>query len=326
MGIGSFYTITAPSGIEATLSTLGACIMSVKTPDRDGKFGEITLGFDTPEEMRDAPMTFGVTIGRVANRIGGAKFTLGDKTYVLPANEGPNQIHGGPEGFSSRVWNLVSHDDSRVVFGIDSPDGDMGYPGNLRVTAAFELSDNALTLTIRAVTDADTVVNMTNHAYWNLSGFTRDVLAHELQIESDTYTPSGFGLIPTGEFLPIADTPLDFREPHTLGERISETQFGGYDNNYVLRGDAGTLRRAARLYDASTGRVLTLCTNQHSVQLYSGNGIPPTHGHGGVEYSRYWGVALEPQSPPDAPNRPEFPSIVLREGEVYEHVTEYEFN
>jgi aldose 1-epimerase len=325
MSTAEFFTIKSPSGLEAVLSSLGACIMSVKTRDRAGTLGEITLGFDTPEESANNPMSFGVTIGRVANRIGGSRFTLGGKVYELPANEGPNHIHGGPNGLSTRVWDVVSHTDGRVEFAIDSADGDMGYPGNLRVTAEFTLDDAGLQLAIRATTDAETVVNMTNHAYWNLSGFTRDILAHELQIDADEYTPCGFNLIPTGEFLPVAGTPLDFREAHTLGERISETAYGGYDNNLVLRDKSRALRRAATLSDASTGRKLTLHTNAHSLQIYTGNGIPPTRGHGGVEYSRYWGIALEPQSPPDSPNRPEFPSVALRPGEIYEQITRYEF-
>ncbi|MDR0862012.1 MAG: galactose mutarotase [Oscillospiraceae bacterium] len=325
MQTGEFYTLVSRAGLEVTLSSLGACIVSVKAPDRNGFAEEVTLGFDTPEEYLNNPMSFGLTIGRVANRIGGSRFTLDGVTYNLPANEGPNHIHGGTDGFSMRLWS-AEREQNTVEFTLRSPDGDMGYPGNLTVRAKYTLTGTALDLAITATTDAPTVVNMTNHAYWNLSGFRRDVLSHELQVDADSFTVNAPNLIPTGEIRSVDGTALDFRTPRAIGERIDDPSvrmYGGYDNNLVLNGSG--FRRAAVVRDNDTGRTLTLFTDRRSLQIYTGNGISPTRGHGGVTYSRHSGLALEPQSPPDAPNRPEFPSIVLRPGETYRHHSRFEF-
>ena len=325
------FTLSNANGVEVVLASLGAAIHSIRTPDREGRLADVVLGFDTIDEWIANPASFGVIVGRYANRIAGGRFTLDGATYTLATNNGPNHLHGGVRGFDNVVWQAEPLAGRRgVTFTYASADGEEGYPGTLLTSVTYTLTDdNELRVDYTATTDKATVVNLSNHAYFNLSG-TGTVLGHELQINADRYTPVDATLIPTGELAAVEGTPFDFREATPIGARITADHpqiriGGGYDHNFVLNGTPGELRPAARAFDPASGRTMDVQTTEPGVQLYSGNFGSPISGRGGESYPRHAGFCLETQHFPDSPNQPSFPSTVLRPGETFASTTVFRF-
>lgn len=325
------YTLTNAAGMRVQLINYGAITVSVEVPDRSGKLTDVTLGYDTLAGWLDNKPYFGATIGRYANRIARGQFTLDGKTYTLARNNGANHLHGGIRGFDKVLWNaepVQTPESAGVRFTYLSRDGEEGYPGNLSVTALYSLNDdNEFKVEFSATTDKPTVVNLAHHTYWNLAGAAAgDILGHELMLNADHFTPVDEDLIPTGQIASVAGTPMDFTRPTPIGARIAQVA-GGYDHNYVLRKQAGQVALAARVYEPQSGRVLEIYTDQPGIQFYSGNFLDGTvRGKGGVAYQKHHGFCLETQHYPDSPNRPEFPSVVLRPGETYKHVMIHKFS
>jgi len=326
------YTITNASGASAVLCNYGAAIVAVNVPDRDGKLGDVVLGYGKAENyFHDGPC-FGKCPGRYANRIALGKFSLNGKSYKLPVNNGPNHLHGGPDGFQNQVWESRKKRGA-VEFKYVSQDGEMGYPGKMVVVAHYEWSDdNVLSLTFTAKADAPTVVNLTNHAYFNLD-CKGSVLNHRLQLNASEYLPTNETLIPLGESEPVAGTPMDFLNPKRLGKDIRKDfpalRIGkGYDACWLIDGYMkGQLQQAAVLKAARSGRVLTVHTTQPGVQIYTGNwleGCPK--GKRGRIYHDYYGVAIECQHYPDSPNHPEFPPVVLKPGKLFHEAIIFAFS
>ena len=327
------YTITNESGAFVRLSSIGAGIVSIAVPDRDGKLADVVLGYpEAASYFADGPCA-GKCPGRYANRIAFGKFTLDEVEYSLPVNNGPNHLHGGPEGFQNKVWESRIEGDA-VEFQCFSEDGEAGYPGNLKVVAHYEWSeDNSLKLTFTAQCDRKTVVNLTNHAYFNLDGEGNgNILDHEMKLNASVYLPTDETLIPVGEADPVAGTPMDFLEFHKLGERIKEDfpalNYGkGYDNCWMIDGyEPGQIQAAAKLYSPLSGRQLEVLTTQPAVQVYTGNwlgGCPVAKC--GRSYFDYDGVAIECQHCPDSPNKPEFPTTVLEPGETLQEAIIWAF-
>jgi aldose 1-epimerase len=321
------FTLTNAAGVEIRAMTYGAIIQSWKAPDRAGRIADIVLGFDDPARYfkGDSPY-FGAIVGRYGNRIGGARFTLDGKPYTLAANDGVNHLHGGTRGFDKVTWNGEIVKDSRgasVAFTRTSPDGEEGYPGALTMRVTYTLtSKNELIVDYQATTDKPTVLNLTQHSYFNLAG-EGDILGHELRLNADRYTPVDKTLIPTGELAAVDGTPFDFRTPTRIGARIGsehpQMQFGrGYDHNWVLARSGGGLSLAAELHDPKSGRTLSVSTTEPGLQFYSGNFLDGTlTGKGGQVYKHRSGLCLETQRFPDSPNKPSFPTTVLRPGETY---------
>ena len=325
-------------GISARIITLGAAIQSLQVPDRNGHSADIVLGHATPAEYVAKPQYFGATVGRYANRIAAGVFTLDGKRYQLATNDGPNHLHGGPRGLDKVLWKVDSISQgpaARVVFSYVSPDGEEGYPGTLKITATYTLNEaNELAVEYRATTDKPTVVNITNHSYFNLGGESsgKDVLGHRLTLMADAYTPVDKTLIPTGERRAVAGTPFDFRTPEPIGKRIrdgKDTQLvvgRGYDHTYVVNGAAGTLRIAARLEDPASGRVMELLSTAPGIQFYSGNFLDGTSvGKSGHLYRQGDALCLEPGVFPDTPNHPDFPTARLDPGATYVNQIVYRF-
>jgi aldose 1-epimerase len=315
----------------------GGIVQSLCVPDRDGRLGDVVLGYDEVAGYERDRFYIGAAIGRVAGRIGGAAFTLDGERYALAANDGPNHLHGGPRGFDKVVWRARTFEDADrvgVVLEHLSPDGDEGYPGNLRARITYAVNDaNVLSVDYHATTDRPTPVNLTQHAYFNLAGEgSGDVLKHELTVHAESYTPLDAGLLPTGQIAPVEGTPLDFRAPRRVGERIDAAHeqlrtAGGYDHNLVLDGADGAVRPAARLSDPASGRVMEVHTTEPGMQLYTGNFLDASIlGKHGDRYGPRAGMCLETQHFPDSPNRPEFPSIILRPGEEFRSRTEFRFS
>lgn len=317
------FTLGRPGGPIARITDHGASLVALYLPDREGDLEDVVLGFDAADGYRSADNAYcGATVGRVANRIAGAAFTIDGQRYALAANEPPNHLHGGPQRSLSQVrWDLVRVTSNRVELVYVSPDGEEGYPGRLRVEASYQLLARGLAIDYRAVTDATTPVNLTNHTYWNLAGAGNGtVLGHRLQVAASSYTPTDQTLIPTGEIVPVDGTPLDLRRPVPIGAGLPglrDTPALGYDHNLVLDGHPGQLRFAARLHDPGTGRVVELHTDQPALQVYSGNQLRGQRGKGGRLYGRNGGLCLEPQHHPDAVNQPAFPPILLHPGDRY---------
>ena len=324
------YTLTNDLGLEATITNYGGAITSLYTGDRNGTLGDIVLGYETLDDYVKNPRYFGALIGRHANRIANGRFSLNGVDYQLGQNNGVNHLHGGFKGFDKRVWN-ATEEAQALRLSYDSKDGEENYPGNVRAEVSYSLSDDELRFDYRATTDADTIVNLTNHSYFNLKG-EGTILDHGLTLNADSFTAVSKDLIPTGEIRSVAMTPMDFRNEERIGARIGEGYdqlgfTGGYDHNFVLNDWDGSLRTAARLYEPVTGRVLEILTTEPGIQFYSGNFLDGSlTGKKGISYQKYAGLCLEPQHFPDAPNHPNFPSTVLRPGEEYTHTTIYRFS
>jgi aldose 1-epimerase len=327
------YTLHNAQGASAKVITYGATLTELHVADKNGKMGDVVLGFDNIEGYLGQHPYFGGTIGRYGNRIAKGKFALDGKEYDLFLNNGPNSLHGGQVGFNRRVWKaeeLKDKDGAAVRFSYLSKDGEENYPGNLQVSVTYTLTNtNELKLQYSAETDKDTVLNITNHSYFNLSGTdTGNILKYILYINADKYTPVDSTLIPTGELAAVAGTPLDFLKPTEIGARIAEIkEIGGYDHNYILNGKAGTLRVAAKVTDPESGRVMEVLTTEPGVQFYSAIGLNGSiKGKGGVGYEKYGAICLETQHFPDSPNRSNFPSTELKPGTKFHSETIYKFS
>lgn len=328
------YTLKNAHGLTARVMTYGAILTEMHVPDKAGNFADVTLGFsDLAGYLKGHPY-FGATTGRYANRIAGGKFAIDGKEFKLAVNNGPNSLHGGLKGFDKVVWTAREIQNPlgpSVRFEYTSADGEEGYPGNLKVVVVYTLTnDNELRIDYGAETDKPTVVNLTNHAYWNLAGEGQGtILDHELQVIATQFTPVDNTSIPTGEFKNVEGTSMDFLKPHTIGGRIAQAPNGnGYDHNFVLRktGD-GTLDLAATLKDPKSGRVMQILTSEPGVQLYTANFVDGSlTGKSGGKYVKHGAVCLETQHFPDSPNKPNFPSTVLRPGERYMSTTIHRFS
>ena len=323
------YTLTNVKGISARIMTYGATLVSLEVPDRNGTQGDIVLGYESLDGYVKNNPYFGSIVGRYGNRIAKGKFTLDGVTYTLATNNGENHLHGGIRGYDKVVWAAEpAHGEGEigVKFSYLSPDGEEGYPGNMTVSVTYLLTKrNELKIEYEATTDQATPVNLTHHSYFNLA-CGGDILGHELMINADAYTPVDAGLIPTGEIRPVPGTPFDFTTPHTIGERIGQVE-GGYDHNLVLRSGGGELDLAARVVEPKTGRVMEISTTEPGLQFYSGNFLDGTiSGKSGAVYQKHAGFCLETQHFPDSPNKPGFPSTILRPGESYRSITIHRFS
>jgi len=332
------FTLTNKRGLEVKITNFGGIITSLKVPDRNGKFDDIVLGFDSLDGYLKGHPYFGALIGRYGNRIAKGRFTLNGHEYKLAVNNGENHLHGGLKGFDKVVWTAHSakiRDGVALKLTYLSKDGEEGYPGNLRVIVVYRLTNqNELKISYSASTDKDTVINLTSHSYFNLAGQgSGDILNHELSINAARFTPTDAGSIPTGELKSVTGTPFDFTTSklHKIGERINnddeQLKFGnGYDHNFVLNGRMGKLRQAAVAYEAGSGRLMEVWTTEPGMQFYSGNFLDGTlTGKDGKVYQRRSGFCLETQHYPDSPNRPSFPTTVLRKGELYHSLTVHKF-
>lgn len=338
------YTLTNANGMEVKILTWGGTLRQVIVPDRDGNFANVNLGFDNMADYEALSPYFGCITGRYANRIALGQFSIDGEQYQLPINNDPNSLHGGDVGFDKVVWaaeEVESDEGLAVQFSYLSPDGDQGYPGNLDVTVTYTLTDDdILLMDYLATTDAPTVVNLTNHAYWNLKGEGMGTIDdHVLMLDADTYTPVDPTLIPTGEIAPVADTPFDFTSPMVIGERNrsdhEQIVIGrGYDHNWVINRDHSAegvwddreFKVAARLSEPSTGRVLQVWTEEPGIQFYAGNFLDGTiYGQADLAFRQGDGLALETQIFPDSPNQEGFPDAVLRPGEEYRTRSAYHF-
>jgi len=326
------YTLEE-GALKARIMTYGARVVSLEVPDRGGKVADVVLGYDNlAGYTADHKSYFGSVVGRYGNRIAKAQFSLDGQTYHLPANDGPNTLHGGLVGFDSLVWQ--AHEiPNGVEMTLVSKDGDQGFPGTLTSHVRYTLEAHALKIDYTASTDKDTVLNLTNHSYFNLAGEGNgDILGHLVMIPADRFTPVDSTLIPTGELAPVAGTPLDFHKATAIGARINDDneqlKLGkGYDHNYVLNGKIGMLQKAAQVTDPTSGRVLTVETTQPGVQFYSGNFLDGTlHGKHGHIYARRTGFCLETQHFPDSPNHPKFPTSELKPGQTYHYTTIFRFS
>jgi aldose 1-epimerase len=331
------FTLSQEGAPTVSVTSFGAYVVSILAPDREGRTAQVNLGYADLEGYLGDGAHMGAVVGRYANRIAGGAFEIGGQEYTLARNNGPNHLHGGPTGFGRRLWT------PRVVSGPEgealeltyvSADGEEGYPGTLTATVVYSLTaDGSLRLDYKATTDAPTVVNLTNHAYFNLAGEgSGDILDHVLQIEADAFTPVDETLIPTGEIRSVDGTPFDFRAPTPIGARIDDPDpqlqiGGGYDHNFVIRGTPGELRLAARVHEPASGRVLEVLTTQPGMQFYSGNFLDGSIvGRSGKRYERRGGMCLETQHFPDSPNQPGFPSTLLEPGQTYEETTVFRFS
>jgi aldose 1-epimerase len=332
------YTLTNRGGVEARITNLGGILVALKVPDRNGNAADLVLGYDSVDRYFDDKFYFGAIIGRYANRIARGQFKLGGVTYILARNNGENHLHGGARGFNKAVWEATDcSKDGTSVLQLDylSKDGEEGYPGNLKVRVVYTLSDqNELRIDYTATTDRETIVNLTNHPYFNLAGHDAgNILQHQITLFADKYTPTDSTLIPTGEFRSVEGTPFDFRNEAVIGARIQQKDeqliLGkGYDHNWILNDShEGAIKLAARVHEPSSGRVLEVFTTEPGIQFYSGNHLDDAiHGKGSHIYSWRDAFCLEPQHFPDSPNHSEFPSTVLKPGAGYRSTTVYKFS
>jgi aldose 1-epimerase len=328
--------LTNSSGASAEIVNVGAVVRSLRVPDKEGHLSDVVLGCDTVEAYLEQSPYLGAIVGRYGNRIRQGRFVLDGHTYALAVNNGEHHLHGGPTGYHQRFWEISPVDvpgGEGIKATLRSPDGEEAYPGNVSLDVTVSLGDdNALRFDYVGTTDRPTILNPTHHGYFNLSGDPRmTILDHILQIDADAVTPVDKGLIPTGAYLPVEGTPMDFRTPISIGDRIDadfqQLSYGnGYDHNYVLNDyEKGKLRKVARVRHPKSGREMTVLTDQPGMQLYTGNFLDGTMGKDGVAYPRRSGFCLEAQHHPDSPNQPKFPSVVLRPGETYRQVTIYQF-
>lgn len=333
----SLYTLTNANGVEAKITNFGGIVQSLKVPDRNSAMADIVLGFDTLDGYVNKHPYFGAIVGRYGNRIARGKFTLDGKEYTLAINNEPNALHGGLKGFDKYVWAATSFQDADAVglkLTLESPDGDEGYPGTLTMTVTYRLTnENALEIHYEATTDAPTVLNLTNHSYFNLDGAGNgDILDQIVMINADKLTPVDKTLIPTGEMPEVAGTPFDFRTAKPIGQDINadneQIKFGGgFDHNFVLNKGDGGMTLAARVVGPESGRVMEVYTTEPGMQFYTGNFLDSTNiGKGGIVYAYRFGFCMETQHYPDSPNQPNFPTVVLRPGEKYDTTTIYKFS
>jgi aldose 1-epimerase len=333
------YTLTNAHGMKAKIITYGGIITELEAPDRDGKLGDVVLGFDNLQSYLAGSPYFGALIGRVANRIAKGRFTLDGMEYKLFINNGPNALHGGQKGFDKVVWRAEpeeTKDGPALKLTYLSPSGEEGYPGNLTVHVTYTLTnDNALRIDYAATTDKATPINLTNHSYFNLGGpGSGDILGEEVMIAADKYTPVDATMIPTGEIKPVKGTPLDFTKPTTIGARIDELKPdeaaanpGGYDHNYVLRGGDKEPALAARVHEPKTGRTMEVYTTEPGLQFYTGNFLDgKLKGKNGVVYKKHQAFCMEADHFPDSVNHPDFPSTILEPGKTYTQTTVYKFS
>ncbi len=330
----TLYTLTNTNGMTIKVMDYGGIITSLTVPDRDGSFGDVVLGFESLQPYLDGHPFFGALVGRYGNRIGGAKFILDGQEYPLVKNNGENHLHGGTKGFDKYVWSSRTFD-TPAGPGLElthtSPDMDEGYPGMLQVKVTYVLTnENALEINYEATTDKPTIVNMTQHSYFNLNPASNSILDHVLRINADEYLPVDDGLIPLGPPESVAGTPFDFTEEHTVGSRIGEDHpqlkiGGGYDHTFVLNGPVDQLKLAAVVYDPETGREMTVETTEPGVQFYSANFLNGKLSGKGKSYGKNAGLCLETHHFPDSPNKPEYPSVRLDPGDTYQTTTIYKF-
>ena len=334
------YTLTNTNGLVAKITNYGATLTQLHLPNNRGELEDVVLGFDNLDGYLTGKKYFGAIVGRVANRIQNAQFTLDGQQYNLAANAGSHHLHGGKKGFDKVVWQaepIYSSQGQALKLTYISPDGEEGYPGNLAVTAIYTLTDNnELKLEMTATTDQPTPVNLVNHSYWNLAGHGHgNILEHYLTINAGRYTSSNKRNIPTGEIKSVKDTPYDFTKPRLIGEAINQLintlkpqKIRGYDHNYVLNGEADKIKLAATVYEPQSGRLMELYTNQPGMQFYSSNFRRELEilGKEGVVYKTHQGLCLETQHFPDAVNQPNFPSVILRPGETYRHIMLHKFS
>jgi len=330
----NLYTFTNRHGVQARITNYGGIVVSLLVPDRHGKLADVVLGFDALDGYLAKEPYFGAVVGRYANRIAKGQFTLDGTVYKLVLNNGPNSLHGGTKGFDKQVWNARELGENPPALELTylSKDGEEGYPGNLKVKVVYALTDsNELKIEYTATTDKDTVLNLTNHSYFNLAG-EGDVLKHQVTINADRFTPIDSTLIPTGELRKVEGTPFDFRRPTAIGARINaddeQLKFGnGYDHNFVLNRKGKGLELAARVVEPGSGRVLEVFTTQPGVQFYTGNFLDGTvQGKGGKAYGQRSGFCLETQHFPDSPNHSEFPTTKLKPGETFHETTIFKFS
>jgi aldose 1-epimerase len=332
------YTLKNETGMEVSITNFGGHILSIKVPDKNGVFTDVTHSCDSLSQYIKGNF-FGPIVGRFGNRIGKGKFELEGKTYTLALNNGPNSLHGGKIGFDKKLWaaTVVGGDEPSLTLNLKSPDMDEGYPGNLDVEVTYTLQkDNSLKIDYKATTDKTTVINLTNHAYFNLAvaNGSNEILDHEIAINADKYTPVDETLIPTGEVVSVVGTPFDFLKSKRIGDRIDDTtnvqiKYGsGYDHNFVFTDTSNSLKLGATVFEPTSGRLLEMFTTEPAVQFYTGNHLSgKTIGKGGkIKYNKRSGFCLETQHYPDSPNKPQFPTTVLKPGETYKTTTVYKFS
>lgn len=330
------YILKNKNGMELSVTNFGARVVELFVPDRNGVFEDVVLGHNTLDKYVNfkGERFLGATIGRFGNRIAGGKFSLGGKEYSLAQNNGVNSLHGGVKGFDMKVWDVVSHDDASICFRLVSPDGEEGFPATLAVDMTYTLNDaNEFEIVHTAVSDGDTIVNLTHHSFFNLHGEGNgDINDHILTIDASKYTPVDDTLIPTGEIADVAGTPFDFLKPTPIGLRLGDAheqlkRGNGYDHNWVLNKSAdGALDFAAEVYEQKSGRVMDVFTTEPAMQFYGGNFFACEIGKSGKPYIFRGSLALETQHYPDSPNRANFPSTVLKKGETYKHICKYCFS
>ena len=328
------YKISNDKGVSAEIISYGAIVVSLTAPNRNGQLEDVILGFDDLASYEKDNTFQGSIVGRYGNRIAGGKFSLDGKVYQLNLNDGPNHLHGGPKGFFKVIWDIEQLDSQSVRLTYVSPDGEEGYPGEVKISVVYTITDDdALRIDYYGTTDRPTILNPTSHCYFNLSGTPKNtILDHELMLNADFFTPIDEFSIPTGEIRPVVGTPLDFRVPKPIGRDIAaedeQIKFGkGYDHNWVINGKPGQVRLAATVYESKSGRLMECLTDQAGLQFYSGNFLDGSLiGKGGIRYNYRCALCLEAQAFPDSPNKPHFPSVVLRPGEEYRQTTIYRFS
>jgi len=329
-GEAKLYTLSNSIGNVVKITDYGGIIVSLLAKDAKGEFGDVVLGFDSAEGYVKNPGPYiGALIGRYANRIKKGEFTLDGNKYTVPINNGPNSLHGGIKGFDKKIWQVKQVDDQSLELTCHSADGEEGYPGALDVKVTYTLSKDsqALTIVYDATTDSKTVLNLTNHSYFNLSaGQSKDILDHKIQINAERYTPVDSNSIPLGHLAEVKGTDYDFTNMTRIGDRIDNVDSGGYDHNYEVANHDGRLKQCAKVFDPKSGRTLTVKTTNPGVQFYAGNYLNGEQGKEGVKYTKRYGFCLETQHFPDSPNNPSFPSTTLSKGERYYHTTVFEFS
>ena len=323
------YTLVNSNGVIAKIATYGGIVTELHVPDKDARMADVVCGFETLAEYEAGHPYFGALIGRYGNRIAKGKFTLDGVEYTLATNNGPNHLHGGIAGFDKKVWKaepLKTPSSVAVKLTYVSPHMEEGYPGTLTSTVIYELTNkNELKIDYTATTDKPTILNLTHHGYFNLAGHAEgDILDHVMMIAADRYTPVDDGLIPTGQLAPVAGTAMDFTTPTAIGARIKNVK-GGYDHNYVLNSGGGKMALAARVTDPGSGRIMEVLTTEPGIQFYTGNFLDGSRKGKDAVYNKHAAFCLETQHFPDSPNKPDWPSVVLRPGQTYRHATVYRF-